>query len=182
MGMDKQSGSGDSTQTSKVWGAQSPFLEQLYQRGGDLMEGFTPQTQVPGQAMQAWGQQLNPQANPYLNDMTQVFRDQLGQANMGAGGQAAATGGFGGGRQGVAEHLNQQKYATNVNQFLGNQYQGDMNRAQGALGMTGQMMGLDPWQQQMQAMQQGANLIGSPTVLGEGSSSQRSSGFGVGLK
>ena len=178
MGMDTKSSSGSNTST--VWGGQSPFLEQLYQQGADQLGQFQPQTQVPGQAMQAWGQQLQPQANPYLQDMTQVYRDQLGQANQQTGGQAGLTGGYGGGRQGVAEHLNQQAYSQNVGSFLGNQYQGDMNRAQGALGMTGQMMGMDPQQQQMNQLGQYSQILGGPTVLGEGST--KSSGFGVGLK
>lgn len=167
-----------SSNQSTVWGQQSPFLQDLYQQGADLYSQFTPQTAIPQQAQQAWGQQLQPQANPYLNDMTQVYRDQLGQANQQVGGQAGLTGGYGGGRQGVAEHLNQQSYASNVGSFLGQQYQGDMNRANAALGMTPQMMGLDPQQQQMSQLGQFSQILGGPTVLGEGSSSGTSMNFG----
>lgn len=160
-----------SRDSTSVWGGQSPFLLDLYNQGQQQLQGFQPNQQVYDQSMQAWQQQLNPQANPYLNDMTQVYRDQLGQANQAAGGQAALGGGYGGGRHGVAEHLNQQSYASNVGGFLGQQYQQDMNRAQGALGMGGQMLGLDPYQQQWGNLNQYGNLLGSPTVLGQGSSS-----------
>ena len=121
--------------------------------------------------MQAWGQQLNPQMNPYMDQMAAKYGQQLGQANMATGGQAGLAGQRGGGRQGVAEHLNTQQYANNMGQFMGQQYQGDMNRASQALGMTGSMMGLDPNQQQWGNLQQYGNLLGSPTVLGQGSSS-----------
>ncbi len=65
-----------------VWQGQAPFLKDLYSQGQQSLQGFQPNQQIAGGAMDAWQQQLNPQANPYLNDMTQQFRDQLGQANQ----------------------------------------------------------------------------------------------------
>jgi hypothetical protein len=182
MGANTSGSSNESQQTSSVWGEQSPYLQDLYQQGAAALGGFTPNQGIADQALGAWQGQLNPQQNPYLNDMTQTFRDQLGQANQASGGQAAALGGYGGGRQGVAEHLNAQSFQSNVGNFLGQQYQGDQNRASQALGMGGQVLGLQPYQQQQQALQNQAGLVGGPTVLGEGSSSGSSSSFGFGMK
>jgi len=53
-----------------------------------------------------------------------------------------------------------------------------MNRASNALSMTPMMMGLDPQQQQMNMLQQQSQILGNPTVLGEGSSSGRSMNIG----
>ena len=176
--------SDSSSNSSTVWGGQSPFLEGLYQQGADLYSTFQPQTQIPGQAQQVWNQQLtqSPQMNPYLSDMTQVFKDELGYANQASGGEAGLTGGYGGGRHGVADYLNAQAYQSNVGNFLGGQYQADMDRAQygiqNALGLTDQMMSYDPYQQRMGALQQQGQLLGAPTILGEGSSSGSSMNFG----
>ena len=179
-------GSSDSSSTdSKVWGGQSPFLEGLYQNAADMFQGFNPQTQVPGQAMQAWQGQLNqgPGQNPYLDSMAGRFQDQLGVMNQSTGGQAGLTGGYGGGRHGVAESQNVQNMGQQMGQFYGGQYQQDMNRQQQgiqqAIGQTPMMMGMDPWQQRMGALQQTGNIFGNPTVLGEGSSSGKSANVGL---
>ena len=108
-----------SSSSSSVWGGQSPFLRDLYQRGRSLTNNFQPDTQISGAATNAWQQQLQPQQNPYLNDMTQVYRDQLGQLDQGSGRGAAAAGVFGGGRQGVEQSLNQQNVGSQMGQFLG---------------------------------------------------------------
>ena len=181
MGADTSSSDNKSSQTSEVWGGQSPFLQQLYQEGQNLYQQFQPNTEIPGQAQQAWQQQLNPQANPYLNSMTQGYRDQLGMANQNTGGQAGLSGGYGGGRQGVLEAQNMNNYSTQVGNFMGQQTQMGLDQQGRAIGQAGQMMGLDPQQQQMQMLQQQGQLIGGPTVLGEGSSSGGSSSFGFGL-
>lgn len=178
--------SSDSSSTSTVWGAQAPYLEGLYQQGANQLAGFQPNQQIYDQATQAWQQQLNanPAQNPYLDQMTQVYRDQLDQGVQQIGGDAGLTGGYGGGRQGLLEANALQDYSTNVGNFLGGQYQADMDRAaqqqQYGLGYSGSLLGLDPWQQQQSALQDQANLLGGPTVLGEGESG--SSGFNVGVK
>jgi hypothetical protein len=160
-----------SSDTSDVWSGQSQFLTDLYQQGANQLGNFQPNQQVPGMAMDAWQQQLNPQMNPHLDQMSSYFGQQLGQANQMSGGEAGLTGGYGGGRHGVANHLNQQQYGNNMGNFLGQQYQGDMNRQQQAVGQAPMMMGMDPQQQQNQQMQQYKGLLGNPTVLGQGSSS-----------
>lgn len=171
-----------SKSTADVWGGQSPYLLDLYRRGQEMLDGFQPNTSVTDPAMQAWQNQLNPQGNPYLQQMTSQYSQALGQLDQRTGMQAAAGGVYGGGRQGVEQHLNQQNIGNQMGNFMGAQYQADMNRAQGALGMAPQMLGMTPYGQQQQALAQYGNLIGRPTVLGQSSSSGSGFGLGIGAK
>ncbi|MGI9309106.1 MAG: hypothetical protein ACR2P6_07580 [Gammaproteobacteria bacterium] len=134
---------------------------------------------VADPAMQAWGQQLQPQMNPHLGAMTEQYGRSLDQLDTRTGASAALSGVFGGGRQGVEQHLNQENIGNQMGNFLGAQYQSDMNRAQGALGMAPQMLGLSPYQQTQQALANYGNLIGRPHNVGKGSSS--GSGFNMGI-
>jgi hypothetical protein len=177
--------SSESQNSSQIAPGQLPFLQDLFSQGQQQFQNFTPNQGIADSALGGFNQGLNAGSgpNPYLNDMTQVFRDQLGQANQASGGQAGLTGGFGGGRQGVAEHLNAQSFQSNVGNFLGQQYQGDQNRfaneRQNALGQAGNVLGLQPQQQQAGALNQYAGIIGGPTILGEGSSSGSAGKVGV---
>jgi hypothetical protein len=177
----------DSSRSSSIAPGQQPFLQDLYQQGQNQFQGFQANQGIADSALQGFNQGINAGGgpNPYLNDMTQVFRDQLGQANQASGGQAGLTGGFGGGRQGVAEHLNAQSFQSNVGNFLGQQYQGDQNRfaqqQQSALGQAGNVLALQPQGQQQSALNQYRGTIGGPTILGQGSSSSSSFGVDSGL-
>ena len=97
-----------SNQRSQVWGEQSPFLTDLYQRGADLLNNFQPDMSIQQPAQAAWQQQLNPQMNPHLQAMQSHYGRSLGQLDQATGVSAVGTGTFGGGRQGVEQHLNQQ--------------------------------------------------------------------------
>lgn len=180
--------SSGSTAKQSVWGEQSPFLQDLYQRGADLVSNFQPQQFNMQPTMQAYNQQLNPQMNPHLDAMTAQYTQGLGQLDNATGGGAAQAGVFGGGRQGVEQALNQQNVGNQMGQFLGNQYQADMARSTTALSMAPQMQGMqfanDPQLQQQQMLQGQAGLIGSPTVLSKAKSSGSgsSSSFGLGAK
>jgi len=164
-----------STASQDVWGSQSPFLQDLYQRGADLVNQFQPDQQ----AMQAHQQHLNPQMNPHLGAMTSQYTQALGQLDNATGGQAAAAGVFGGGRQGVEQHLNQQNVGNQMGQFLGNQYQADQARSMTALSMSPQM---SPFGQQMGALQQYGGLVGPPTTLASSSGRGKQTGFGLAAK
>lgn len=168
-------------QSSSVWDQMAPFLTDLYTRGQGLVENFQPNQQMYGQAQQAWGQQINPQGNPYLDQMAGNFQNQLGVMNQQSGGQAGLTGGFGGGRHGVAEALNTQNVSQQMGNFYGGQYQQDQNRALGALGMGGSVLGLAPQQQQMQNLGQYGGLIGSPVMESQGTSNSSSKAQGIGI-
>lgn len=160
-----------------VWGGQSPFLMDLYQRGADLVNQNQPDPNVT----QAFQNHLQPQMNPYLGQMTQQYTQALGQLDNATGGAAASAGVFGGGRQGVEQYLNQQNIGNQVGNFLGNQYQADQARSMTALSMAPQMT---PFGQQMGALQQYGNVLGGPTVLSQAESSgrTRSGGFGLAAK
>ena len=165
-----------SQQSTSVWDQMAPFLTDLYSRGQELSNQFKPQGGMFDQAQQAWGQQLNPQGNPFLDQMAGNFQNQLGIMNQQSGGQAALTQGFGGGRHGVAESLNTQNMSQQMGNFYGGQYQADQNRALGALGMGGSVLGMSPQNQQMQNLSQYGGLIGSPVTVGQGTSSGGSKG------
>jgi hypothetical protein len=140
--------------STSVWGDQSPFLMDLYRRGAELVGQYDPEPN-----MQALQGHINPQMNPYLGQMTQQYTQALGQLDNATGGAAAAQGVFGGGRQGVEQHLNQQNIGNQVGNFLGNQYQADQARSMTALSMAPQV--------QFGGLQGYAGLLGSPTVLAQ---------------
>jgi hypothetical protein len=165
--------------SSSVWQAQSPYLESLYQQAQTNLAQFQPDNNIGSQAMQSWQNQINPQGNPYLQSTVDQYRQNLGQLDMQTGGQAALTGGYGGGRQGVEQALNQQNVGNQLGQFMGQQYQADMNRASTALGQGQTVLGLQPWQQQNQALGQYSGLIGAPTVLDQNSMQSSGKNFGV---
>lgn len=169
LGFGKSSSS--SRSSTRVWEAQDPFLRDMYARGAGLLDQFQPNMGL----MDAWQNQLQPQGNPYLQQMSQFYQDQLGQMNQGTGRAAAAAGMFGGGRQGVEQSLNQQQMGTQLGQFLGNQYQSDMNRSMQALQMGNSMT---PYGQQMGALRNFASLIGPPVMLNQ--SRGRSNAFNMG--
>ena len=179
-------GSSRSGASQSVWGDQSPFLNDLYQRGANLINQFQPQNFDMGSTMQAYNQQLNPQMNPYLDQMTAQYTQALGQLDNQTGAGAAAAGVFGGGRQGVEQSLNQQNIGNQLGNFLGAQYQADQARSISALSMAPQLQQMqfmnNPQMQQQTALQNYAGLIGSPTVLGSSSGKSRNRGFGLATK
>jgi len=163
-----------SSQTQDVWGGQAPYLQQLYQQAGQLAQGGGAMGNIANQAQGAWLQQLTPGGNPYFERAVQGSIDQatrgftqgvlpaLEARGVGVGqygqprdqlarGQAA--GEFGAG------------LANSVAQQYASQYQGDQGRALQALGMGGQIQDM-----QSAGLRQGAQIIGGPTVLGQGSS------------
>jgi len=176
--MGSLSGNRSSSQSStSVWDQMAPFLTDLYSQGQGLVNQFEPNQGITDQAQQAWGQQLNPQGNPHLDQMAGQFQDQLGIMNQQSGGQAGLTGGYGGGRQGIAQAQNTQNMGQQMGNFYGQQYQQDQNRAMGALQMAPGMMGMDPSQQRMNYLGQYANLLGRP--VSESQSSSKGGGGGL---
>lgn len=173
-----------SRSTQDIWGEQSPFLTDLYQRGADLMKNFQPQQFSMGNTMQAYNQQINPQMNPYLDAMTAQYTQALGQLDNATGAGAVQAGVFGGGRQGVEQALNQQNIGNQIGNFLGSQYQSDQARAAAALNLAPQLQGMqfanNPQLQELQALQGYGGLIGGPTVLTQQRAKSRSRSFGFG--
>lgn len=159
-------GSGGSSQKSRIWRGQRPFLRDLYSQGQQMLQGYDAQP-----ALDALQQQMNPQMNPYLGAMTNQYTQALGQLDQASGRGAAAAGVFGGGRQGVEQYLNQQNIGNQVGNFLGNQYQADQARAMTAINMAPNLP--------FAPLANYASILGGPAILGEGSSSNRNFGFGI---
>ena len=163
--------------STDVWGAQAPFLQELFGRGQGLSQGFAPDQGAADLTRQAWQQQMQPQANPYLGQMAGQFQDQLGMMNQQSGGQAGLSGGYGGGRHGVAEALNTKNMGQQMGQFYGGQYQQDMNRQQGAMGMGQNMLGMQAPGQQWGNLGNYQSILGSPIMT----SNQTSRGWDASL-
>ena len=176
-------GKSKSSSQQGVWGAQQPFLQDLYRQA----QNYLPQAQqqmggLQGQMGQALTGFINPTGNPYLDQMAQAGLGRLNQNYQqnilpAIGSAGVQAGNLGSSRHGVAQGLAAQQqqqasqdYLTNL---YGQQYQQDMNRALGATAMLPQL-GQMGWQ----PLQQYAHLIGRPTTLGQSQGSSKSLGLG----
>jgi len=178
-----------SQQSQDVFGAQQPALQQLYGAAQGLLgqsSGAGAGAQgVANDARGAWLGQLQPGGNPYFSQSMQGAIDAATRGfnqNVlpGLADAGVAAGAYGMPRdqlaRGQAAGMFGQDLANMVGQMATQQYQGDQNRALAALGMAGQMQGL-----QLAPLQLAGQMIGGPTVLGQGSSfgqnASSSSGF-----
>lgn len=160
MGYD--SSKAQSTGDTSIWGDQSQYLNELFGMGSDLVSNFSPANEISDPAIAAYQQGLTPGQNPYLDDMTSYFGDQLGILNQQSGGEAGLAGAYGGGRQGVAESLNTQNIGQQMGLFLGDQYQADADRAQQSVLAAPDMLALSDPNQQWQNLQSYSSTIGAP--------------------
>lgn len=167
-----------------VWGTQSPYLSDLYSQAQGALPGAQAQAgQIGQQGINAWGNMLNPQGNPYLQAMNQQGLNQIGETYQnqilpGINNAAMGAGSLGSSRQGIAQGLAAQGATREMGNFTtnlyGQQYQQDQNRAMGALAMLPQMQN-SPWA----ALQGYQQMIGGPTVLGSSSGRSKSLQGGV---
>ena len=159
---------------------QSPFLQNLFQQGSNLAGQQGQQGSEFGNfqsaAMGALLGMFQPsgQANPFLNQQIQQGQQMINenlQQNIlpSVGSAAAGAGQLGGGRQGVAQGIalrdaNRQSsdFAQNL---IGQDFQGQQQRALQALGQAGNIGGLA-----FQPLQNLRSILGGSTVLSEGSS------------
>ena len=210
-------GSESSTAPSKVYGAQDPFLQDLYARAqmasyGGMGSNYANQINQGAQTgyqNQMQGGFQNPQLQQGLQNFGGMQNQALGGAIQAGLGQinnnfnrnimpginagSAMTNTSGGSRQGIAQGLaasdaNQQ--ATNfVNQMQSNNFQNMMQNQLGAYGQMGQLqgqqnaaaqgaLGMSPdianlgFGSQFGNLNNYANILGSPTVLGGGGQSK----------
>lgn len=172
---------------------QSPFLANLFQQGSDLAgqqmgAGSQFQNQVANPAMNAFQNFLTPQQNPFLQGQIEqgqgLINENLQQNILPAtGGAAVGAGQFGGGRQGVAEGIamrDANRASTDFAQnLIGQDFQGQQQRAIQALSQAGNISGL-----QFSPLQNLRELLGSSTVLNQasnfGQTQSRSSGSSLG--
>lgn len=210
-GKSKSGSSQSSKMNSFISPDQLPFLKDLWSQatGQILGEGL-------GAADTAGGQRLmgDVYQNPFMQGIQQFARpdNQMVQNNMNLLGHgltqnlqnnllptiantAIQSGGFGGGRQGVAQGLalqgTQQAFQQGSADIMNNAYnqaqqaalgggQLAMQNALGGVGALGQLQ-----QQQLAPLMSLAQILGSPTVLqsskSKGGSSSTSSNFGFGF-
>ena len=206
---------------AKVWEAQDPYLQDLYQKAATLTSRtpyFGPQRQITSGAMQGYQNQLgggfqDPSLQQNLQGLgSGQYQNQalggaiqagLGDINRnfqrnimpGINTGAAMTNTSGGSRQGIAQGLaageaNRQAgdfvnrmYSENFGQMLNsmlgaNQQLGGLQNMQN-LAQTGAMqmapslsgMGINQQLAQYAPLQTYADILGGPTVLGQGGSS-----------
>lgn len=172
---------GESEQSTGVWKGQKPFLRDLYQQGQQTLPGAIDlNEQLMGSILPAYQNILSGGPNPYLQQMGQAGLDQLqqnfGQTQANIRGNAAQTMNLGSSRQGVAEGLAAQQMTTEssnfLNQLYGGQYQADMNRQLGAIGL-GQQLAQQPYA----PLAGYSNIIGQPVTVGSGSSKSKAAGY-----
>lgn len=189
-------GGSESSQRSFVDPVQQAYLQGLYRRGAVAQQGASaqlPQFQAQGQqflgALGGAGSQLDQFTGPgfaqqQIGAVQSLLNRNLTENLLPAiGSQAQLTGGFGGGRQGVAEGIalrGTQEALSNTSADILSQ---DLLRrqqaaqAQGALSSAGAQAGLSFLPQQLNLglspLLSLAQILGPPTVLGQGSSETR---------
>lgn len=151
-GSQKQKSQSSSTQEgiqygSDVWGAQSPYLQDLYSRGQQNLGNDIGNTtasdwldqaglavgganQALTQSNQALTQFLNPGQDPavaaYAQNLGQQFNEQF---LPGLKGEAALAGGLGGSRQQIGSALGAQRAMQTLGDFTAQTYSGQQERA-----------------------------------------------------
>lgn len=139
-----------------VWGAQAPYLQDLYAKGNNMSSwGAGPQANafldLGGQNLQTGNNQYNlsgdilgasnnqlaqfsgsgvdPAVNAYAQNLGQNFREQFLPALKG---DAALAGGLGGSRQQIGAALGAQRGMQTLGDFSAQAYAGQQERALGA--------------------------------------------------
>lgn len=206
----KSTGSQSSVQESmdygsEVWGQQSPFLQDLYNRGQQASFGGLPSQfgQYQGGAMDSaamsaanlqrsnagFQQMLNPTVDPavnaYAQNLGQNFREQFLPELKG---QAALAGGLGGSRQQIGSALGAQRAMQTLGDFTAQSYAGQQERALAAA--QGLSQNASAYQDLMTSNLQGAEfarsmpwynlqqyqgLLGAPVQIDKGGWSKGSS-------
>lgn len=160
-GSNKQKSSSSSTSSSygsDVWGAQSPYLQDLYNRSsfatgqgdygaaGYMFNAANAAGNATGaldrsQAAlgQFAGEGQDPALAAYANNLSQQFNEQF---LPGLKGDAALAGGLGGSRQQIGAALGAQRAMQTLGDFTAQTYSGQRDRAlQAALGMSANAQG-----------------------------------------
>lgn len=179
----ESSGQGSSQNQTFVDPSQMPFLNYLREQGQGLAqqqmgEGSGFQQGVVDPAMGAWQGALQMQQNPFLQGQVQQGQELINRnfqenimPTIGSG--AAGAGQRGSSRQGIAEGIASRSAIESQANFAENIYSQDYQQQQGrmmqALGMSGQMSGLG-----FSPLQNLQQLLGNPTILGQGQSQQTS--------
>jgi hypothetical protein len=160
---------------SDVWAAQSPYLKDLYAKAqgniGMGQQATDLQNQQLGQQYQGLGQfqgnAVDPRMGIYSNQVAQDFSEKIMPQLQG---DAILNNGLGNSRNQIAQGIAAGEMNKNMNNFAGQLYGENQNRALQSMGMQNQIsgqMGQLPWAN----LQQYAGLIGGPTMQDLGGSS-----------
>jgi len=169
------------TNATSLYGAQAPFLQNLWGQGAGLAAGDPG---IAGQARGAWGQALGAGINPGVADVIANASQEMGlnfsrNALPAIRHGAVGTGSLGGSRQGIAEGLAAGELARSQQQLSSQLYAGALDNASrertAALSMSGQMQAL-PWQ----GLESYARVVGQPIMESFGSSTGSSYGSSTG--
>lgn len=147
---------------SNVWGAQSPFLQDLYARAqvvsGDptgtaaanqYLAGANQNLGMAGQSLAGSNQALQGFLNPGQDPAVAAYAQNLGQQFNeqflpGLQGDAIQAGGLGGSRQQIGAALGSQRAMQTLGDFTAQTYAGQQDRAlQAAQGLAGNAQGYE---------------------------------------
>lgn len=148
---DKSKGSNQSVNESQdfgseVWQQQSPFLQDLFNRGqmasyggqggqfdqyqGGAMNSLGQSAATLAQSNAGFQQQLNPGVDPAINAYAQNLGQQFNEQFLpGLKGEAALAGGLGGSRQQIGAALGAQRAMQTLGDFTAQSYEGAQQRA-----------------------------------------------------
>ncbi len=182
--------SSESQSRSFISEEQMPFLKDLWRqasgiagRAGDASGTIAPWLAQGAQGLLGMGDptaQIQAQTASLQSGLGQLFREEINPAIQS---NAISTGGFGGGRQGVAQGVAAGQMANAFTQGVGDITARANQTAMGALGMLpgfsqaytqAQSAGMNPFLQL-------AQILGRPVTLQEQSSTSESEGFNFGF-
>lgn len=185
--MSASKGEGSSSEMSFINPDQVPFLNELYKGGSKMLNKpkykkmFRRNVLKP--SMAGFAGIMQGQGNPELLNQIQIGTDLINENYTEnilptLGSNAAMVGQRGSGRQGVAqgiaarEAMRQQSDLTS--NMLAQDYAASQDRILQALSLAPSLGGL-PWQPMLQQRA----IVGNPTVLNQGRSSEESKGLGI---
>lgn len=186
---------GQSWQEQGVYGAQEPYLQRMYSRGFNEMDRTTgaiknfnrnnPYTQNVNKSMRSLGKMSDPQAliDAQTGSLKAGLQETFAEGLNEIGADASMMGAFGGSRHGLREAALggelADAYTQGYGDIVANARNQSMqaNQLRGGLAGQGQQMGLQGRMAQMAPLQQYAGMIGGPTVLGQGGSTNFGQNF-----
>jgi hypothetical protein len=175
------SGGGETVNNpDKVWKVQEPYLKGIYGTGQNMMNqqlasGSQFQQQF-GDLSKAWQSQLAGAQNPYLtgmasnamNQISRQFNEQIMPSLLGAGNQAGQLGGQRWQQmQDSAVRAAAEGMGSAANEVYGRAWDSGLAAQSQAIGQGSQVMNT-PWNPILNQ----AAVVGNPTVLGQGGSSE----------
>lgn len=184
-------GTTSKTNPSTVYGAQEPYLADIYSQAQGLnKQGINPTVQnVYQNAATGNNQWLNSFQNPtndptftnYANMIGQQYNEQI---MPGIQSDAIAAGGLGNSRQGIAEGIAARGAGQALSNFGAQAYSGQQDRSlqAGTTMLNNQLIGAQQLQQMpWYNLNQYKGILGNPTVLGGGGSSSGTTGVVTGV-